>query len=89
MLMLTAKSEEKDELSVDALKALLSMLASAMEEMDIGGADEAIEKLSSYQLPDDLQDDMEQLRSAVADFDQVRVSVLLETMGHVINGEKI
>ena len=83
------ENEEKDELSVDALKALLSMLASAMEEMDIGGADEAIEKLSSYQLPDDLQDDMEQLRSAVADFDQVRVSVLLETMGHVINGEKI
>ncbi len=83
------EGEEKDEISRDALKALLSMLSTAMEEMDIGGADEAIEKLSGYKLPDNLQEDMEQLKGAVADFDQDRVGEILTTMEHTINGESL
>ncbi len=65
------------------------MLSTAMEEMDIGGADEAIEKLSGYKLPDNLQEDMEQLKGAVADFDQDRVGEILTTMEHTINGESL
>ncbi|MCR5281764.1 MAG: response regulator [Lachnospiraceae bacterium] len=85
----TKDRQEKEMISVDALKLLLSMLSTAMDEMDIGGADEAIEKLLAYQLPESLQADMEQLKDAVADFDQIRVGKILATMEHNINGENL
>ena len=69
---------EKEELSDDILETLLGMLASAMDAMDIDGADEAVRKLSSYKLPDRIASRFDKLKTAVAQLDQATVVQTLD-----------
>ena len=73
---------EKEEISEDALKMLLNILSKSMEEMDIDGADKAMDKLLSYRLPDSVSGKMEALKIAVAELNQEETDRIIS----VING---
>lgn len=68
---------DKEEVNGEVLRVLLNMLATSMEEMDIDGADEAIEKLSMIRLPKQIADEFEDLKAAVTQLDQEKVSKIL------------
>jgi CheY-like chemotaxis protein len=72
--------DDKEEISDEILDVLLSMLSSAMESMDIDGADEAIEKLSAYRLPERVADRFEELKAAVTQLDQKLTSEIIADM---------
>ncbi|MCR5650696.1 MAG: response regulator [Lachnospiraceae bacterium] len=69
--------DDKEEIKEEILKLLLKMLKDAMEEMDIDGADDAVKKLSSFKLPEEVESKFDKLKRAVADLDQDEVSRIL------------
>ena len=75
----TDDEEEKEEISDEMLDALLKMLALAMDEMDIDGADDTIKKLSSFKLPDNLEAVFDKLKAAVSSLDR-------DATADIING---
>ncbi|MCR5055239.1 MAG: response regulator [Lachnospiraceae bacterium] len=75
-----ADEEEKEEIPDEILEAILRMLSASMDLMDIDGADDAIEKLSGFRLPDYVEKEMDDLKDAVAELDQDGVARILETI---------
>ena len=69
---------EKEVIPDEILKTLLDMLAASMDDMDIDGADDAIEKLSFYKLPGRVEAEFDELRSAVSRLDQEEVARIIE-----------
>ena len=70
--------EEKEELSDKMLEALLYMLESAMEDMDIDVADVTIQKMSSFRLPAYVAEEFDDLKASVSQLDQNMVMEILE-----------
>ncbi|MCR5790506.1 MAG: hypothetical protein K6G83_11525 [Lachnospiraceae bacterium] len=77
-------AEEKEPIRPDMLKALLSLLGSAMEEMDIDGVDDAMKKLSSYRLPKGAADEFDALKAATAQLDQMLTADIIERINEAI-----
>ena len=72
------KNEEKEETDKEVIITLLSMIGTAMEKMDIDNADDAIEKLSAYRLPDDATEEFDILKAAVSQLDQELAEDILQ-----------
>ena len=67
-------AEEPDESAAldfdpEAVKALLSRVAKAMDDFDTDGADDAVKELGRFRLPSALAESFEKLRAAVLDVD--------------------
>lgn len=69
---------EKEEADTEIIKALLTMLKEAVEELDIDVADETVAKLDGYILPDEINKDLDSLKAAVADLDSDIVSEIID-----------
>ena len=78
--------EEKAKVSDDALRSLLGMLKFAMDDMDIDGADEAIKKLSAYELPENVDSRFDELKTAVAQLDQETTAGIIDSFMKGLNG---
>ena len=61
--------ENEKKFSASAILELLSSLDGAMEDMDIDTADEIIKQIQCYEMPDNLNELIEQLASAVINLD--------------------
>ncbi|MBR4760484.1 MAG: response regulator [Lachnospiraceae bacterium] len=72
--------DHKEEISPQALEALYDMLTAAMDDLDIDGADEVINKLSAYQLPEKAASEFSRLKSAVTQLDAEMVADILANM---------
>ncbi len=70
--------EEKEEADTEIIKALMTMLKEAVEELDIDVADETVAKLDGYILPDEISKDLDTLKAAVADLDSDNVSEIVD-----------
>lgn len=55
------------ETSKDELCRILTQMADAMDSFDLDGVDAAMAELEQYRMPEELSDDMDALRAAVAD----------------------
>ena len=55
------------ETSKDELCRILTQMADAMDSFDLDGVDAAMAELEQYRMPEELSDDMDTLRAAVAD----------------------
>lgn len=55
------------EASKDELCRILTQMADAMDGFDLDGVDAAMAELEQYRMPEELSDDMDALRAAVAD----------------------
>ena len=76
--------DEKSEINNIILRTLLKMLSSAMEEMDISGADRIIKKMSTYKLPQSMEAEFENLRVAVAQLDQASVAQIISQLNEAV-----
>ncbi|MCR4591462.1 MAG: response regulator [Lachnospiraceae bacterium] len=76
--------EDKEDIDEEILKALLAIIEDAMEEMDIDAADEAVEKLSSYRLPEGAAREFEELKAAVSQLDQDMAAEVLARINNAI-----
>ncbi len=74
------KEDEKEKLNEVILDMLLSMLKTAMEEMDVAVADKTISKMAYYKLPDYVSEHFEELKSAVSLLDQKKALQILAQM---------
>ena len=72
------EEDEKEELTEKMLEALLYMLESAMEDMDIDVADVTIKKMSSFRLPEYVAVEFDELKSAVSRLDRDMVMEILQ-----------
>ncbi len=72
------ESAPKETLDKEALKVLLNVLSEAMEDMDIDAADDAMNKLSAVELPEDMASDIPKLKGMVADLDADEVQATVE-----------
>ena len=79
----------REEASSDIVSALLSMIQSALENMDIDGADQAMEKLSSYQLIKEAMDELEKLKAAVADLDEAAAEKIAKNITKIYEQQEV
>ena len=56
------------------------MLGNAMDEMDIDAADEMIESVCGYNLPDAVNEDVEELKTAVETLDDELAKEIIERL---------
>lgn len=63
----TVEESEKTQVSKEEVKECLYRMQKALEEMDIDGADEAMERLEGYSLPEGCQSFVEKLRAYILD----------------------
>ncbi|MBQ8913230.1 MAG: response regulator, partial [Lachnospiraceae bacterium] len=75
-------NEEPDKLEYDyeSVIAYLNMLGNAMDEMDIDAADEMIESVCGYNLPDAVNEDVEELKTAVETLDDELAKEIIERL---------
>ncbi|MCR5279716.1 MAG: response regulator [Lachnospiraceae bacterium] len=73
-----ANEDDREEIGGEVLKTLFDMLKVAMEDMDIESADKAMDKLSLYRLPENVTDELDNLKSAVISLDQDAVVAILD-----------
>jgi len=70
----------KESVSDETIIAALRSMAEAMDSFDLDGADEAMRLLDTYALPEQLHEQMEELRALVADVAMEGVMELTGTM---------
>lgn len=58
---------QKESVSVEEIKEILERLKASMDEFDLDGADEAMHRLENCQIPENVQDYVEDLGALVAD----------------------
>ncbi len=75
---------EKEEVDTGALSALLDIIKGAMEDMDVDTADESVEKLSGFVLPEDMEKELPELKAMVADLDSEGAAEVAERMQKVL-----
>ena len=75
-----APEEEKEPITEEMLRALLSMLSTAMEDMDIDVADNVIRKLGLYRLPEAVEREFENLKTGVSQLD---VDMVAQTIARI------
>ncbi len=71
---------DKEEITDEILHVLFDMLSSAMDDMDIDGADDAMNKLASYKLPERISKEFDALQLAVLQLDRDAVLELIEKL---------
>ena len=62
--------EEKEAADADMLRALLGMIETALADMDVDAADDAMRKLRTYRCPAEVEGMLPSLAAAVADLDE-------------------
>ncbi|HBI61810.1 MAG TPA: hypothetical protein DDY31_11475, partial [Lachnospiraceae bacterium] len=81
--------EEKAEAEDNSMIcALLEMLRIAMQGMNIDEADEKMKMIYAYRYKDDVQKNMELLKSAVEDLDPEQVEMYAQTIINQLSGQK-
>lgn len=83
--------EETDKLEVKdntVILAYLEMLRLAMEDMDIDGADQAMEQLRKYQYPLEIQAIVDELGGAVTNLDSEQATTLIEKLMNHFRGNE-
>lgn len=68
------------ETSKEELSRILGQMADAMDDFDLDGVDAAMAELEGYRMPEDLAEDMDALRAAVADVAMEEVMDLCHAM---------
>lgn len=68
-------NENLQEVSAEQMIELLESIRCCVDEFDIDGADAAMKELENCRIPDELADDMDELRAAVAD---IQMEVVME-----------
>ena len=68
------------ETSKEELSHILGQMADAMDDFDLDGVDAAMAELEGYRMPEDLAEDMDALRAAVADVAMEEVMDLCHAM---------
>ena len=68
------------ETSKEELSRILGQMANAMDDFDLDGVDAAMAELEGYRMPEDLAEDMDALRAAVADVAMEEVMDLCHAM---------
>ncbi len=81
----TDKQEVKDN---TVILAYLEMLRFAMEDMDIDGADQAMEQLRQYQYPLEIQAMIDELSGAVTNLDSEQAAILIEKLMNQFRGNE-
>ncbi len=76
---------EKENIDSNALSVLLNVIKQAMEDMDIDGADDGIQKLTGLNLPENMREDAENLKGMVADLDSDGAGEIVDRMLHCLD----
>ncbi len=75
----------KEEIDVNAMKALLSSLKESMEDMDIDASDEAMAKLVGLVKPVEVEELIDELKGQVSDLDSDGASITIDKMLSFLN----
>lgn len=84
----TVDEASLQETSKDELCRLLIQMADAMDGFDLDGVDAAMAELEQYRMPEELSDDMDALRAAVADVAMEEVIAKSHAMADKLQNEK-
>lgn len=82
----TADNEPKKEFDRSVVLALLDIIRNAMADFDVDKADEALDKLSGYDLKEPLSLKLSELKSAVSDVDDETTGRIAGEMMDLIGG---
>lgn len=74
------EEEKKKPEDTSIILALLDMLRTGMEDMDIDASDEAMEQLISYEYPKELEAGMKQLKTAVMNLESEKAITLIDEL---------
>lgn len=74
----SARKEDLVEVNMDIVRTQLGYLNEAMSDMDIDRADGIVELLKEFLYPDEMNELMEQLYTAVVNIDDVRVAEIIK-----------
>jgi hypothetical protein len=75
-----ANEQEKAEVPVDEMIAVLENLKEAMDSFDLDGADAAMHQLESFAFPETMQGKVEELSAYVADVAMQEVMDLVDVL---------